>query len=478
MKNRISAIVVLMVILFSACTESTTTYQSSSNNQDITSGEIIKTSSSKETSKQEVKATTGITISTLKKTEITETSKTGKVSKLLNKIDVHFIDVGQADCIFINADNIDGDDIDILIDGGNNADGELVVDYLRSLSTDDIELMIATHPHEDHIGGLDNVIENFKVDMIIKPGLSDLSDTKTNRDFENAILNNTIPCEWPEQGEVIRFGDLEIMILSDKTKQYEDTNNFSIVCKVMYGDKSFVFTGDAESEVEHDIVKSNINLSADVVKIGHHGSGSSSTANFLYKIKPEYGVICVGEDNKYGHPDNLIINRCKTQGIRVLRTDIDGTIIFSTDGIDLWFDTSGDGNTQASSAVTTTTASTTKATTTVQITTTEATTAKSSSGIIISDLDKKAEYIVIKNTGDKDKDLTGWRIVSVLGGQDFVFPDNYILKSGESVKIGGFGAKEEVDIVWEEGRGIWNNSKDDDAEIYNDKNERVDFWDD
>jgi beta-lactamase superfamily II metal-dependent hydrolase len=141
MKNRISAIVVLMVILFSACTESTTTYQSSSNNQDITSGEIIKTSSSKETSKQEVKATTGITISTLKKTEITETSKTGKVSKLLNKIDVHFIDVGQADCIFINADNIDGDDIDILIDGGNNADGELVVDYLRSLSTDDIELI-------------------------------------------------------------------------------------------------------------------------------------------------------------------------------------------------------------------------------------------------------------------------------------------------------------------------------------------------
>lgn len=159
----------------------------------------------------------------------------------VNEVSVHFIDVGQADSIFI-----DYGDVDILIDGGNNADGELVVNYLKSLGTDDIELIVATHPHEDHIGGLDTVIYNFDVEQIIKPALSE--NTKTNRDFEEAISSKSIPVGYPTQGEIIEFGDLKFTVLSDKSKKYSDTNNYSIVLKMVYQETSFLFTGDAEAE--------------------------------------------------------------------------------------------------------------------------------------------------------------------------------------------------------------------------------------
>lgn len=240
-------------------------------------------------------------------------------------VTVHFIDVGQADSIFI-----DYGDIDILIDGGNNSDGDLVVEYLKSLNTDNIEMIVATHPHEDHIGGLDVVIQNFEVDKVIKPDLSET--TKTNKDFELAIQEKNILVENPEQGTVLEYGDLKFVVLSDKEKDYKETNNFSIVFKMIYGDTSFVFTGDAEDKVEHDILDSGIDLKADVLKVGHHGSSSSTTALFLNKIKPDYAVISVGEGNKYGHPDDIITGRLNLQDIAVFRTDEIGTVILSSDG--------------------------------------------------------------------------------------------------------------------------------------------------
>jgi len=246
-----------------------------------------------------------------------------------DEIFIHFINVGQADCIFIDAG-----DTDILIDAGNREDGDLVVNYLKQLETDDIELLIATHPHEDHIGGMVDVINNFDVDLILKPGIDSI-ETKTSKDFEQIIDRKKINNEIPPFNKQYVFGDLIITILSDSRNLYSETNDFSIVCRVDYLNTSFIFTGDAESPVEHDILKSNVNLKADVLKVGHHGSGTSTTALFLHKISPKYAVISVGNNNKYGLPDGLIINRLKINGIETLRTDRDGTIVIKSNGVNL-----------------------------------------------------------------------------------------------------------------------------------------------
>ena len=374
-----------------------------------------------------------------------------------SEISVHFIDVGQADSIFI-----DYGDVDILIDGGNNDDGELVVNYLKSLGTDDLELMVATHPHEDHIGGLDTVIYNFDVEKIIKPALSE--NTKTNRDFEEAISSKNIPVTNPDQGEVIEFGDLKLIILSDKTKRYTETNNYSIVLKMVYGDTAFLFTGDAEAEAEHDILESGLDIKADVLKVGHHGSATSTTANFLRKVSPDYAVISVGNDNRYGHPDPIIINRLNLHDVATMQTNEMGTIIFTSNGTDLSF---------------TAAKATGDRTDAVSDETYASAVGQSDSDIIpeivISNLDKKTEFVEITNKSLKNIDLTGWYIVSVAGNQIFYFPDRYMLEAGKTIRIASACA--DGDIIWTTAN-IWNNSKSDPAELYNESGFLVDRWND
>lgn len=238
---------------------------------------------------------------------------------------VHFLDVGQADSIFI-----DYGDIDILIDAGNKADGPFVVDYLNSLDTDDIELLIATHPHEDHIGGMASVLNAFEVEQIMKPAVS--ATSKVSKTFEALIEEKNIPVQWPSQGAQYSFGDIVITVLSDKSQNYSDLNNLSIVFRLDHGENSFIFTGDAESDVEHDIVASGLDLMADVLKVGHHGSGSSTTAQFAKKISPQYAIISVGDGNSYGHPDKLITDRLSLLKAEVWRTDLNGTVIVESDG--------------------------------------------------------------------------------------------------------------------------------------------------
>lgn len=399
------------------------------------------------------------------------------------EISVHFIDVGQADSIFI-----DYGEVDVLIDGGNNADGELVVNYLKSLGTDDIELIVATHPHEDHIGGLDTVINYFDIEKIIKPDLAE--NTQTNKDFEIAISNKNIPVENPGQGETIEFGELKFIVLSDKTKIYNDTNNFSIVLKMVYGDTSFLFTGDAESDVERDILQSGLDIKADVLKVGHHGSASSTTASFLKKVSPDYAVISVGIDNSYGHPDSITINRLNLHDIATMQTKDMGTIVFNSNGTDLIFTTNKEGtnpvaidNTESGTATTNpTTGKTTTGTVAANSTetnehgtdtTAEQSNTEKSPAIVISNLDKRAEFVEIANKSQQSIDLTGWYIVSVTGNQTFYFPDGYILEAGKSIKIASADAV--GDIQWTTAN-IWNNSKSDPAKLYNKLGVLVHEW--
>jgi beta-lactamase superfamily II metal-dependent hydrolase len=366
-----------------------------------------------------------------------------------DEIQVHFIDVGQADAIFIDA----GDN-DILIDAGNRADGDMVVNYLKSLHTDDLEMIIATHPHEDHIGGMVDVINNFDVDLILKPGISSL-ETKTSKDFELIIDEKNIDTEIPSFEQQYIFGDVVITILSTQDNQYTETNDFSIVCRVDYGDTSFLMTGDAESPVEHDLTDSQTNLKVDVLKVGHHGGATSTTALFLHKVNPTYAVISVGEDNKYGHPDNLVTRRLDTNDIQTLRTDLYGNIIFNSDGKNVEFVTENKN---------------------IIINEQEKKTNKNNVEIV--QLDKKAECVTITNHEQEAIDLTGWYILSNKGEQLFYFPDHYILEANQTIKIVGYGAKDTGDFNWEEGSGIWNNQADDDAKLFDGNSVLVSFFDD
>lgn len=370
-----------------------------------------------------------------------ETSVLGANDK--DEIYIHYIDVGQGDCIFIDAQ-----DIDILIDGGNNSDGELVVDYLNELDTDDIELMIATHPHEDHIGGLDNVIYAFDVEKILKPAFA--NNTKTNADFEIAIDAKSISYEWPNQGEVYTFGDITITILSFNNKQYDSTNDYSIVCRLDYFDSSFIFTGDAEIDVEHDIIDSGIDISADVFKVAHHGSESSTTANFLYKIDPSYAVISVGEDNSYGHPHDIPLKRLELQDVPYIRTDIYGTIIFETNGKDISY-TSKKTNTDS------------KKSGNVY--------SENDNQTIAMDINKKDEIVTLINLSNSDIDISGYTVESVkdaLSGQSYVLAENTILKANSTLTLASGDAVGDIKLT---NNNIWNNSSSDPGVLYDkDKN--------
>lgn len=244
---------------------------------------------------------------------------------------VHYIDVGQADSILLKVG-----DCDILIDGGNVADGSAVVNYLARQGVDDLELVIATHAHEDHAGGLTRVLKKFIAEEVWVTTAYFSTSSYTN--FINTIGDQGLPISIPAVGEVYTWGDLTLTVLGPVDDYTEtETNNTSLVVMVQYGERRFLFTGDMESDAERDLVYSGADLHADVLKVGHHGSYSSSSNLFLNAVSATYGVISVGADNDYGHPHNSAMNRLFTAGMTLCRTDTMGSIVIATDGEDLAF---------------------------------------------------------------------------------------------------------------------------------------------
>ena len=241
----------------------------------------------------------------------------------------HFIDVGQADCALLKVG-----DCDILIDGGNVADGSDVVAYLRSQNVDDIELMICTHAHEDHVGGLTDVLKAFEVEQVWTSTKS--YNTNAYRNYVSAVASEGLALTIPTVGDTYTYEDLTVTVIGP-VKKYSDVNNTSIVVMVQYGDVRFLFTGDMEKDAEADLLVSGADLRCDVLKVGHHGSHTSSSVDFISAVGASYGVISAGAGNSYGHPHDVILTRLQSAGMQLFRTDKLGSVIISTDGEDLFF---------------------------------------------------------------------------------------------------------------------------------------------
>lgn len=235
-------------------------------------------------------------------------------------VKVEYIDVGQADAILI-----ENDKKYMLIDAGNNEDGDLLVNYFKDKNITDFEYVVATHPHEDHIGGMDNIIKNFNIKNYYMPDC--YTTTKTFEELLDALEEKNLSFETPDIDSEFVLGDALFKVLYTGTDK-RDLNNTSIVLRMTYKDVSFMFTGDATNVTEKKILAKD--LQSDVLKVGHHGSQYSTSDEFLDKVNPKYAIISVGTGNVYDHPKDITLNKLK--GIEVHRTDKEGTIRVISDG--------------------------------------------------------------------------------------------------------------------------------------------------
>ncbi|WKV09668.1 ComEC/Rec2 family competence protein [Thermoanaerobacterium sp. CMT5567-10] len=240
---------------------------------------------------------------------------------------VYFIDVGQGDSIFIKSP----DGKTMLIDAGVPEMGKKVVDYIKSLGVKKIDILVGTHPHEDHIGGMDYVINNFDIGKFYMPKVT--TNTKTFEYVLNAAKNKGLKIDVAKAGVSLDLGpEVSAKMIAPNRTKYDDLNEYSAVIKLNYGDTSFLFTGDAEAESEKEMINQGYDLKSDVLKIGHHGSYTSTTAAFLDAVDPEYAVISCGKGNDYGHPHSVTLKKLKARNIPVYRTDECGTIVATSDG--------------------------------------------------------------------------------------------------------------------------------------------------
>ncbi len=268
------------------------------------------------------------------KTAIQSSAPDKKVSSPVTNgtLKVHFIDVGQADSILIQSPSGKS----ILIDGGDNEDGPSVVKYIKAQGINKLDAVVATHPHEDHIGGLDNVIKNFPVTSFYMPNVT--STEKTYSDLIKAVESSSNAKLQVKSGVKLDLPDLTAKFLAPNSSSYKDMNNYSAVLKLTYGDTSFLLTGDAENVSEAEMLKAGYNLKATLLKVSQHGSNNSTTSAFLKAVSPEYAVISVGKGNSYGLPVQQILDRLSSAGVKIYRTDEVGTIIATSDGKSITLD--------------------------------------------------------------------------------------------------------------------------------------------
>ncbi|EHL18065.1 hypothetical protein HMPREF9630_01321 [Peptoanaerobacter stomatis] len=247
-------------------------------------------------------------------------------------LQVHFIDVGQGDSTLI----ITPDKKTVLIDAGDEQHSSRTTGYIKSQGIDKLDLVIATHPDADHIGGMDKIIKNFDIGMFSMPLVS--KDTKQYKEIKQELKNKKLKNKPLYTGDGLSIGkDVKLQILSpQKNRTYSDTNEYSIVARLLYKEVSFLFMADATMENEIAIINDFDDIRADVLKLGHHGSSTSTSDYFLGKVNPSIGVISCGKNNKYGHPHKEVMNLLEKYNIMIFRTDEQGSIVLYSDGYKIY----------------------------------------------------------------------------------------------------------------------------------------------
>ncbi len=240
---------------------------------------------------------------------------------------VNFLDIGQGDAIFIELPNKKT----MLIDAGENYYGEGIIDYINSRGYSKIDYLVATHPHADHIGSMGYIVRNMDIGSVYMPQVS--ANTKTFENLLESISDKGLRIKSTQAGvAIIDENKLSVEAVAPSEIDEDDLNNCSIVMKLTYGDVSYLFTGDAEKAELKEITD---DISADVLKVGHHGSRTSTYKEFLEYVNPSIAVISCGENNEYNHPHKSTINLLENFNCEIYRTDQQGTIIISTDGNDI-----------------------------------------------------------------------------------------------------------------------------------------------
>lgn len=247
-------------------------------------------------------------------------------------VSVHFIDVGQGDSILIKSK-----DKNVLIDAGERNKGEEVALYLKENKVEKLDYIIATHPHSDHIGGLPYIIENFQVSEVIVPEIIDekVPTTQIYYEFLESVSKKGLLLTPARVGDKYDLGSSYFEILSPKGNDYDDLNDYSVVINLNHKNNNFLLCGDAETKVEKEMLNDKLLRDVDVLKAGHHGSSSSSSNDFLEKIMPEYFAVMCGEGNSYNHPSEKTIEKFASYSKNIYRTDINGNIMFLSNGYDL-----------------------------------------------------------------------------------------------------------------------------------------------
>lgn len=302
MKKYLSILLILCMCLTACTATNQATSTSEKSQSDTTSREAVQ-------SGQEEKA-----------------AKAPDTSKPEGTLEVHYIDVGQGDATLIKCGSHA-----MLIDGGNNNKGTTVQLYLKKQGVESLDYVIGTHPDADHIGGLDVIVYKYNCDTVIMPDYE--KDTKTYQELVDVIHDKNMKITYPVVGEQYALGEAKFTIIAPNSNSYGgNANDYSVAILLEYGKNSFLFTGDAEEASEAEMLTNGIDISADVYKVAHHGSRSASTQEFLNAVHPKYAVISCGEGNSYGHPHAEVLNRLRSMGVEVFRTDEQGSIIASSDG--------------------------------------------------------------------------------------------------------------------------------------------------
>lgn len=375
----------------------------------------------------------------------TEAVKTEKIPVTAgHEMQVHFIEVGQGDSILIESPS----GKTMLIDGGVKGAGQQIVSYLKELGINKLDIVVATHPDADHIGGLIPVLDNMTIEQFYDSGK--VHTSQTFEEMLTRIDERNIPYHVPKIGDDIEFDkDVNVKVLN-ADDQATDNNDASIVLKMTYGNVSFLLTGDAGVALEKEMLQYDVK--ATVLKAGHHGSNTSSSEEFIQAVKPEVAILSYGEDNKYGHPHAEVVDRLQAIGSKIYATADLGTITVSTDGVN--YTVNG------------------KETSSVETGNIPSKGEEPTTAIEIVSKDLVTEIVRIKNSGQHAVSLKDWQLISIEGHQVFNFP-NLSLQPGKTIFItSGTNAQEGQNYLKWTTKQIWLNDGDA-AQLWNEKGELV-----